>query len=80
VVQYFTTDEGALRNRELIEQVLGELAARDPGGVEYQVLMFDDGVGFMHVVATAPPTRSGTARPITNSTVHSPSVWPHRRS
>jgi hypothetical protein len=51
VVQYFTTDEGALRNRELIEQVLGELAARDPGGVEYQVLMFDDGAGFMHVVA-----------------------------
>ena len=51
MVQYFTTDEGALRNRELIEQVLGELAARDPGGVEYQVLMFDDGVGFMHVVA-----------------------------
>jgi hypothetical protein len=58
VVQYFTTDEGALRNRELIEQVLGELAARDPGGVEYQVLMFDDGVGFMHVVAF-----DGTADP-----------------
>jgi hypothetical protein len=51
VVQYFTTNEGAPRNRELIEQVLRELAARDPGGVQYQVLMFDDGVGFMHVVA-----------------------------
>jgi hypothetical protein len=51
VVQYFTTNEGAQRNRELIEDVLRELAARDPGGVEYQVLMFDDGVGFMHVVA-----------------------------
>ena len=50
MVQYFTTDEGAQRNRELIEDVLRELAARDPGGVEYQVLMFDDGVGFMHVV------------------------------
>jgi hypothetical protein len=51
VVQYFTTVRGAQRNRELIEDVLRELAARDPGGVRYQVLMFDDGVGFMHVVA-----------------------------
>lgn len=51
VVQYFTTDDAAQRNRELIEAVLGELAARDPGGVDYQVLMFDDGVSFMHVVA-----------------------------
>jgi hypothetical protein len=51
VVQYFTTNEGAQRNRELVEDVLRELAARDPGGVQYQVLLFDDGVGFMHVVA-----------------------------
>jgi hypothetical protein len=51
VVQYFTTNQGAQRNRELIEDVLRELVARDPGGVDYQVLMFDDGVGFMHVVA-----------------------------
>lgn len=58
VVQYFTTNEGAQRNRELIEDVLSELAARDPGGVEYQVLVFDDGIGFMHVVAF-----DGTADP-----------------
>jgi hypothetical protein len=58
VVQYFTTNEGAQRNRELIEDLLIELAARDPGGVQYQVLMFDDGVGFMHVVAL-----DGTADP-----------------
>jgi hypothetical protein len=58
VVQYCTTPDAAQRNRELIEQVLGELAARDLGGVEYQVLMFDDGVGFMHVVAF-----DGTADP-----------------
>jgi hypothetical protein len=58
VVQYFTTNQGAERNCELIEDVLRELAARDPGGVEYQVLMFDDGVGFMHVVAF-----DGTADP-----------------
>jgi hypothetical protein len=51
VVQYFTTDEGAQRNRELIEEVLIELAARGLGGVQYQVLTFDDGLGFMHIVA-----------------------------
>lgn len=51
VVQYVTTRQGARRNRELIEDVLAELAARDPGGLEYQVLMLDDGVGFMHIVA-----------------------------
>jgi hypothetical protein len=51
VVQYVTRKRGAQRNRELIEDVLGELAARDPGGVDYQVLMFDDGVAFMHIVA-----------------------------
>ena len=51
VVQYVTTSEGAQRNRELIEDVLIEMAARDPGGVQYQVLLLDDGVGFIHVVA-----------------------------
>ena len=58
VVQYVTTSEGAQRNRELIEDVLIEMAARDPGGVQYQVLLLDDGVGFMHVVAF-----DGTADP-----------------
>lgn len=58
VVRYSTTSEAAQRNRELVEDVLIELAARDPGGVQYQVLMFDDGVGFMHVVAF-----DGTADP-----------------
>jgi hypothetical protein len=58
VVQYDTTSEGAQRNRELIEDVLIEMAARDPGGVQYQVLLLDDGVGFMHVVAF-----DGTADP-----------------
>lgn len=51
VVQYFTTQQGAQRNRALIEDVLIELAARDPGGAQYQVLMSDDGLGFVHVVA-----------------------------
>jgi hypothetical protein len=58
VVQYFTTSEAAQRNRELVQDVLIELAARDPGGVQYQVLMSDDGLGFTHVVAF-----DGTADP-----------------
>lgn len=58
VVQYVTTREAAQRNRELLEDVLNELAAREDGGVDYQVLVFDDGVGFMHVVAF-----DGTADP-----------------
>ena len=58
VVQYFTTTQSAQQNRELIEDVLIELAAEDPGGLEYQVLMFDDGIGFMHVV-----TFDGTTDP-----------------
>lgn len=51
MVQYSTTNQGAQRNRELIEDVLMELASRNPGGVQYQVLMLDDGVEFMHIVA-----------------------------
>jgi hypothetical protein len=58
VVEYVTTKECAQRNRELIEDVLLDLSARDPGGVQYQVLMLDDGVGFIHVVAF-----DGTADP-----------------
>lgn len=58
VVQYVTTSESAQRNRELIEDVLIDLAARNPGGLQYQVLMLDDGVGFMHIVAF-----DGTADP-----------------
>jgi hypothetical protein len=58
VVQYSTTNQGAQRNRDLIEDVLIELARRDAGGVEYLVLMLDDGVGFMHIVAF-----DGTADP-----------------
>jgi hypothetical protein len=58
MVRYSTTNKGAQRNRELVEDVLTELAARNPGGVQYQVLMLDDGVGFVHIVAF-----DGTADP-----------------
>jgi hypothetical protein len=49
VVRYHTTTVSTERNRRLIEDVLVELAARDPGGLHYQVFGFDDGFGFMHV-------------------------------
>lgn len=49
VVRYHTRTDWAERNRQLIEDMLTELAQRDPGGVGYVVLQFDDGVGFMHV-------------------------------
>jgi hypothetical protein len=65
VVRYVTTHEGAQRNRALIEDVLIELAVRDPGGVQCQVLMSDDGLGFMHVVAF-----DGTADPFADCAVH----------
>jgi hypothetical protein len=49
VVQYHTTAVSTERNCQLIEDVLVELAARDPGGLHYQVFRFDHGAGFIHV-------------------------------
>ena len=49
VVQYHTTTVSTERNCQLIEDVLIELAARDPGGLHYQVFQFDNGAGFIHV-------------------------------
>jgi hypothetical protein len=49
VVQYHTNADSAEHNRNLIKDVLNELAARDPGGLDYQVFQFEDGVGFLHV-------------------------------
>ena len=49
IVRYHTTSESADGNQRLIEDLLVELGARDPGGLLYWVLRFDDGVGFMHV-------------------------------
>ena len=46
VVMYHTTSETAEHNRRLIEDVLAELAVRDPGGVHYLAFRFDDGLGF----------------------------------
>ena len=49
VVQYHTTAVSTERNCQLIEDVLVELSARDPGGLHYQVFRFDHGAGFIHV-------------------------------
>ena len=49
VVQYNTSTDSGEHNRNLIMDILIELAARDPGGLDYQVFRFEDGVGFLHV-------------------------------
>jgi hypothetical protein len=49
VVQYHTNADSAEHNRSLIEEVLIELGARDPGGLDYQVFQFEDGTGFLHI-------------------------------
>ena len=51
VVQYQAIADRAEHNRSLIEDVVIELGVRDPGGLDYQVFQFDDGVGFLHVAA-----------------------------
>ena len=62
VVQYHTSADSAEHNRNLIEHVVIELAARDPGGLDYQVFQFEDGVGFLHVAVFDGTTDSETAR------------------
>src|ERR1700739_1884487 len=49
VVQYHTSNDSAEHNRDLIKDVLIELASCDPGVLDYQVFQFEDGVGFLHV-------------------------------
>jgi hypothetical protein len=65
VVQYHTSADSAEHNRNLIEDVLIELAARDPGGLDYQVFQFEDGVGFLHVAMF-----DGTADPFADCGAH----------
>ena len=49
VVLYRTGADSADHNRNLVKDVLIELGARDPGGLDYQVFQFEDGGGFLHV-------------------------------
>src|ERR1700758_691177 len=65
VVQYHTSADSSEHNRELINDVLIELAARDPGGLDYQVFEFEDGVGFLHVAVF-----DGTADPFADCGAH----------
>src|ERR1700758_5454598 len=65
VVQYHTSADSSEHNRELINDVLIELAACDPGGLDYQVFQFEDGVGFLHVVMF-----DGTTDPFVDCSAH----------
>ena len=65
VVQYHTGADSAEDNRELIKDILIELAARDPGGLDYQVFRFEDGVGFLHIAVF-----DGTADPFADCVAH----------
>jgi hypothetical protein len=65
VVKYHTSADSAGHNRNLIKDVLIELAARDPGGLDYQVFEFEDGVGFLHVAVF-----DGTTDPFADCGAH----------
>ena len=65
VVQYQTSADSGEHNRTLIEDVLLELAARDPGGLDYQVFQFEDGAGFLHVAVF-----DGTTDPFADCGAH----------
>ena len=65
VVQYRTRADSAELNRSLIEDVLIELGTCDPGGLDYQVFEFEDGVGFLHVAVF-----DGTTDPFADCGAH----------
>ena len=65
VVQYHTSADSAEHNRTLIKDVLIELAASDPGGLDYQVFQFEDGAGFLHVAVF-----DGTTDPFADCGAH----------
>ena len=65
VVQYRTSADWAEHNHYLINDVLIELAACDPGGLDYQVFQLDDGVGFLHVAVF-----DGTTDPFGDCSAH----------
>ena len=65
VVQYRTSADSAEHNRNFIENILIELAACDPGGVDYQVFQLENGVGFLHVAVF-----DGTTDPFADCAAH----------
>lgn len=62
VVRYRTTEDRAEENRRLVEAVFAELAAEEPGGLQYITLRLADGVSFVHVALI-----EGDDNPLTRS-------------
>ncbi|WP_051342109.1 hypothetical protein [Pseudonocardia spinosispora] len=62
IVQYRTHPETAEQNQRLVENVMAELSAGNPGGVRYAAFRLGDGVSFIHVV-----TLDGDANPLADS-------------
>jgi hypothetical protein len=54
VVRYTTTPEAADENQRLVQAVYAELAAADPGTIQYATFRLDDGVSFVHVAIRDP--------------------------
>ena len=50
VVRYRTRAEAADENQRLVEGVLAELAAEDPGGLRYAAFRLVDAGSFVHIV------------------------------
>lgn len=52
MIQYTTKSEAVNENRRLVTNVFAELTATSPEGLRYAVFLLDDGVTFVHVVAS----------------------------
>jgi hypothetical protein len=52
VIRYTTKPESAAENEQLIRNVFSELAQSKPAGLHYTAYRQDDGISFVHVVAT----------------------------
>jgi hypothetical protein len=66
VVRYRTKPEHAEANAELVRAVFAELAADDPGGLQYITLRLEDGVTFVHIASI-----QGEKNPLASSTAFS---------
>ena len=64
VVRYKVKPERAEENQQLVERVFAELAATDPGGIEYACFRLADGVSFVHVASVAGDDESNPLRAV----------------
>jgi hypothetical protein len=60
IVRYETKPESADENERLVRAVFAELAANDPGQLQYAAFRLDDGVTFLHVAAVTDTNPLGT--------------------